>query len=101
LWSLALRVSALSHHPTLFTNDDRKDLDAFPTRLQLWLGGARVEPTVVFKEMLGYSLKEINRLIDRQENFLEQKFRQIHSGTFFLSTKWTRLSATCLGPPGS
>jgi hypothetical protein len=87
LWSLALRVSALSHHPTLFTNGDRRDLEAFPTRLLVWLRGARVEPTVVFKEMLGYSLKEINRLIDRQENLLEQKFRQIHSGTFFFIDK--------------
>jgi hypothetical protein len=83
VWSLALRVSALSHHPALFSDDDREELEAFPKRLQGWLRGARVEPTVVFKEMLGYSLKEINRLIDRQENFLEQKFRQIHSGTFF------------------
>jgi hypothetical protein len=87
VWSFALRVSALSHHPALFDDEDRRDLQAFPKRLQVWLGGARVEPTVVFKEMLGYSLKEINRLIDRQENFLEQKFRQIHSGTFFFIDK--------------
>jgi hypothetical protein len=46
-----------------------------------------VEPTVVFKEILGYSLKEINRLIHRVANFLEQKFRQIHSGTFFFIDK--------------
>jgi tRNA A-37 threonylcarbamoyl transferase component Bud32 len=87
VWSLALRVSALSHHPELFNDDDREELEAFPKRLLVWLRGARVEPTVVFKEMLGYSLKEINRLIDRQENFLEQKFRQIHSGTFFFIDK--------------
>jgi serine/threonine protein kinase len=87
VWSLALRVSALSHHPALFNDDDRAELEAFPKRLLVWLRGARVEPTVVFKEMLGYSLKEINRLIDRQENFLEQKFRQIHSGTFFFIDK--------------
>jgi serine/threonine protein kinase len=87
VWSLALRVSALSHHPGLFYDDDREELEAFPRRLLAWLRGARVEPTVVFKEMLGYSLKEINRLIDRQGNFLEQKFRQIHSGTFFFIDK--------------
>jgi hypothetical protein len=87
VWSLALRVSALSHHPGLFDDDDREELEAFPRRLQVWLHGARVEPTVVFKEMLGYSLKELNRLIDRQENFLEQKFRQVHSGTFFFIDK--------------
>jgi tRNA A-37 threonylcarbamoyl transferase component Bud32 len=87
VWSLALRFSALSHHPALLSDDDREELEAFPKRLQVWLRGARVEPTVVFKEMLGYSLKEINRLIDRQENFLEQKFRQIHSGTFFFIDK--------------
>ena len=65
MWSFALRVSALSHHSALFNNDDRDELEAFPKRLLVWLRGARVEPTVVFKEMLGYSLKEINRLIDR------------------------------------
>jgi serine/threonine protein kinase len=87
VWSFALRVSALSHHPALFNDDDREERATFPKRLQAWLRGARVEPTVVFKEMQGYSLTEINRLIDRQENFLEQKFRQIHSGTFFFIDK--------------
>jgi serine/threonine protein kinase len=87
VWSFALRLSALSHHPGLFNDDDGRELEAFPRRLQVWLRGGRVEPTVVFKEMLGYNLKEVNRMIDRQENFLEQKFRQIHSGTFFFIDK--------------
>jgi hypothetical protein len=87
LWSLALRISALSHHPALFNEDDAEEWESFPRRLASWLRGGKVEPTVVFKEILGYSLKEIHRLIDRRENFLEQKFRQIHSGMFFFIDK--------------
>jgi serine/threonine protein kinase len=87
LWSAALRTSALSHHPSLFNRDDDEESDALPKRLAAWLRGGKVEPTVVFKEMLGYSLKEIHHLIDRRENFLEQKFRQIHSGMFFFIDK--------------
>lgn len=80
LWALALRISALSHHAELFGPEDERELKALPGRLARWLQGAKVEPTVVFKEVLGNTLKQINRLIDETENFLEHKFRLIHSG---------------------
>jgi hypothetical protein len=87
LWALAFRISALSHHPSLFGPGDDDELDRLPRRLAGWLRGGKVEPTVVFKEVLGNSLKQINRLIDESENFLEHKFRLIHSGMFFFVDK--------------
>ena len=87
LWGLALRVSALSHHPSLFSKDDAEELARFPKPLARWLRGGEVEPTVVFKEVLGCSIREINRVIDETENFLEHKLRQIHSGMFFFIDK--------------
>jgi hypothetical protein len=87
LWALAFRVSALSHHPALFGAEDANDLKRLPRRLAGWLQGAKVEPTVVFKEVLSSTMKQINRLIDDSENFLEHKFRQIHSGMFFFIDK--------------
>jgi hypothetical protein len=86
LWALALRISALSHH-SLFSQEDEDDLKRLPRRLAGWLRGGKVEPTVVFKEVLGNTLKQINRLIDDNENFLEHKFRQIHSSMFFFVDK--------------
>ena len=55
--------------------------------MQTWLHGANIEPTVVFKELLAQSVREINRLIDDTENFLDYKLRQIHGGTFFFVDK--------------
>jgi serine/threonine protein kinase len=87
MWSLALGVSALSHHAELITADDEDELALFPRRIRQWLGGSHIEPTVVFKELLGQSVGEINRLIDEAENFLDHKLRQVHSGTFFFIDK--------------
>jgi hypothetical protein len=87
LWALALRVSALSHHPSLFGKQDDDELNRLPKRLAGWLQGGKVEPTVVFKEVLGNTLKQINRLIDEYENFLEHKFRLIHSSMYFFIDK--------------
>jgi serine/threonine protein kinase len=86
LWAMALRISALSHHPALFGPDD-DEVKRLPRRLAGWLAGGQVEPTVVFKEVLGCTLKQINRLIDDNENFLEHKFRLIHSGMYFFIDK--------------
>jgi serine/threonine protein kinase len=87
LWGLALRISTLSHHPTLFLND-ANELKGLGPRLAGWLlQGSKIEPTLVFKEVLGLSLGQINRLVDEHENFLEYKFRQIHSGVFLFIDK--------------
>ena len=87
LWNLALAVSALSHHTSLITAEDRDEVARFPRRLQTWLRGTNIEPTVVFKEVLSQSVREINRLIDDTENFLDFKLRQIHGGVFFFIDK--------------
>lgn len=87
LWSLAFRISALSHHSSLFGAEDADELRRLPKRLAGWLQGGKVEPTVVFKEVLGNTLKHINRMINESENFLEHKFRLIHNGMFFFVDK--------------
>ncbi|QDU99070.1 protein kinase domain-containing protein [Lignipirellula cremea] len=87
MWSLALAVSALSHHPAMLTDDDVDELALFPRRMKTWLRGSPIEPTVVFKELLSLSIREINRLIDDSENFLDQKLRGLHSGVYFFIDK--------------
>jgi serine/threonine protein kinase len=87
MWSLALGVSALSHHAGLIAPADADEAAIFPRRMRQWLAGSPIEPTVVFKELLGQSVGEINRLIDETENFLDHKLRQVHSGTFFFIDK--------------
>lgn len=87
LWSAALRISAISHHPGVIDEAESSELEAFPERVQRWLQGARVQPTVVFKELTSVRVSELNQLIDRSENFLDQKLRQIHGGTYFFIDK--------------
>jgi hypothetical protein len=55
--------------------------------MRRWLSGTKVQPTVVFKELTSLGVSELNRLIDRTENFLDQKIRQIHGGTCFFIDK--------------
>src|SRR5262245_18334694 len=73
LWSTALRISAISYHPAVVADRERNEMEAFPDRIRRWLGGAKVEPTVVFKELTTLRVSELNRLIDETENFLDQK----------------------------
>ena len=87
LWSFALLVSALSHHPSLVSEDDDDELSRFPKHVREWIRGSKVEPTIVFKEMLDHSVGDINRVMTRTGNFLEQKFRRLHSGTFIFIDK--------------
>lgn len=87
LWNAALRISVLSHHEGLIGSDEGFELEAFPARIRRWLGGAKVQPTVVFKELTSSPVSELNRLIDDTENFLDQKMRSIHSGTYLFVDK--------------
>lgn len=87
LWSAALRISAISHHPVVIDESETREAEAFPSRIRHWLGGARIQPTVVFKELTALRVSELNRLIDHTENFLDQKMRQIHGGTCFFIDK--------------
>jgi hypothetical protein len=87
LWSAALRVSAISHHPAVVAESEYAEVEAFPERIERWLVGTKVQPTVVFKELTTLRVSELNRLIDGTENFLDQKVRQIHGGTYFFIDK--------------
>jgi len=87
MWGFALRVSALSHHPTLIGPEDADDLARLPKRLRATLEGKQAEPTMVAKELLALSVGQINRTIDDAENFLEHKIRSLHSGMFVFIDK--------------
>ncbi len=87
LWNAALRISVISHHAGLIDDDEAFELEAFPQRMRRWLRGVKVEPTVVFKEMTGMPVSEFNRVIDETENFLDQKLRSLHSGTYLFIDK--------------
>ena len=87
LWNAALRISVLSHHAGLIKDDDAFELEAFPRRIRHWLGGVQIQPTVAFKEMTGVPVSELNRIVDDTENFLDQKMRSIHSGTYLFIDK--------------
>jgi len=86
-WGFALRVSAISHHPSLLGPEDAEDLEGWPKRLRAMLEGKQAEPTIVVKELLLSSVGQVNRLIDDAENFLEVKIRSLHSGMFFFVDK--------------
>jgi hypothetical protein len=87
LWSAALRISAISHHPAVIDASEAAELDEFPNRIQRWLRGTKIQPTLVFKELTTLGVGELNQLIDRSENFLDQKMRQIHGGMCFFIDK--------------
>ncbi len=87
LWIAAFRISAISHQPSVIDATEASELEVFPDRIRRWLGGARIQPTVVFKELTALRVSELNRLIDRTENFLDQKIRQIHGGICFFVDK--------------
>jgi tRNA A-37 threonylcarbamoyl transferase component Bud32 len=87
LWNAAFRVSAISHQPSVLEASDGEELAAFPDRVRRWLHGAKIQPTLVFKELTSLRVSEANRLIDDTENFLDQKMRQIHGGVYFFIDK--------------
>jgi serine/threonine protein kinase len=87
LWSAAFRISAISHHPAVIDESEAAEAEAFPNRIRRWLGGARIQPTIVFKELTALRVSELNQLIDRTENFLDQKMRQIHGAACFFIDK--------------
>src|SRR5262249_3115583 len=81
-------LSAVSHFPGL-TDQHRVvvDIKQLPERIMRWLSGSRIEPTVVFKEILSLSLRKINQVLDRFENDLDYLFRSIHSAVFIFIDK--------------
>ena len=87
LWGTALRIAILSHHGSLLQEDQLFELKPFPQRIQRWLRGSNVEPTVVFKELTAMRISDFNRLIDDTENFLDGQVRQIHNSTLVFVDK--------------
>ncbi|MEN1680150.1 MAG: hypothetical protein AAGJ46_11195 [Planctomycetota bacterium] len=87
LWSAAFRVAAISHRPAVIEELEAAEVEQFPPRIQRWLKGQKTQPTVVLQELTRLGVGELNRLIDRAENFLDQKVRQIHSGIYFFVDK--------------
>lgn len=86
-WSMALRVSAISNHPSCIDDEEEVELQVFPARFRRWLKGSRIEPTVVFKELTNLTVSQANALLDDTETFLDQKLRRIHSSTYFFIDK--------------
>jgi len=84
VWSFALRVSALSHHPNP-TDDDA--FAALSKPLRGMLRGQSAEPTIVVKELLTLSVGQINQALDATETLLERRVRALHSGMFFFIDK--------------
>lgn len=87
VWGLALRMSALSFHPDLIDQGDLDRLKSLPSSFDSWLLGGKVEPTVAFKELVGMTVRNLNRFLDESDNFFERRFRQIHSGMNFFVDK--------------
>ncbi len=87
LWGAALRISTLSHHGEIIAEDQQFELKVFPQRIQRWLRGAAVGPTVVFKELTNLPVSEVNRLIDATENFLDEQIRNVHAATLMFIDK--------------
>jgi hypothetical protein len=86
-WAAALRISAISHFPSVIEQDEEFETAQFPPRVRRWLRGHRIQPSLVFKELTSLSVSELNRLVDSTETFLDQKMRQIHSGLIIFIDK--------------
>lgn len=82
LWGFALRVSVLSQFPHLVGPLHRAKLAHVPDTVVEWLNGEKVDPTIVFKELLSSSVKEIHQAIDSTTNLLARKFKGLHQATY-------------------
>lgn len=87
LWSMALRIAIISHHPSVIDASEEEEFERFPRRVQRWMAGNSIQPTVVFKELTSLTVRELNQLMDGTENFLDQQLRQIHSATYVFIDK--------------
>ncbi|AUX44569.1 protein kinase [Sorangium cellulosum] len=85
LWSFSFRLSIVSYHSSLA--GDPEDLAPLPRGLRGFLEGRPVEPTMVVKELLSLTVRQINQVIDAMEGPLERRLRSLHSGTFIFVDK--------------
>ncbi len=87
LWSFAFRMSIVSHHPAAIGDGDPEDLAPLPRRLRGLLDGRPVEPTLVIKELLSLTVRQVNQIVDAMEGPLERRVRGLHSGVFVFVDK--------------
>lgn len=87
LWSMSLRIAIISHHPSVIDVGEEEEVLHFPSRIQRWLSGKAVQPTLVFKELTSLTVRELNQLMDSTENFLDQQLRQVHGATYLFMDK--------------
>jgi hypothetical protein len=87
LWSMALRIAIISYHPSVIDAAEEEEFLLFPNRIQRWLSGKSIQPTLVFKELTSLTIRELNQLMDSTENFLDQQLRQIHGATYLFIDK--------------
>ncbi|MCC6558117.1 MAG: protein kinase [Polyangiaceae bacterium] len=87
LWGFAFRMSIVSHHPALIRDCDPRDLAPLPRPLRALLEGRPVEPTMVLKELLSLTVRQVNQVIDAMEGTLERRIRSLHSGVFVFIDK--------------
>ncbi|MGK3989490.1 protein kinase [Sorangium sp. So ce136] len=85
LWSFSFRLSIVSYHPALL--GDPEDLAPLPRGLRGFLEGRPVEPTMVVKELLSLTVRQLNQVIDAMEGPLERRLRSLHSGTYLFVDK--------------
>ncbi|MBL8816632.1 MAG: protein kinase [Planctomyces sp.] len=86
-WMMALRVSAVSHHPDIISTDEQEEIRSFPPRIRRWLNGEKVAPSVAFKELISLPFSQANGLMDDSETLLDQKLRSIHNSVCFFVDK--------------
>ncbi|WP_433932762.1 protein kinase [Sorangium cellulosum] len=87
LWSFSFRLSIVSCQSALAGAGDPEDLDPLPRSLRGLLTGRPVEPTVVVKELLSLTVRQINQVIDAMEGPLERRLRSLHSGVYLFIDK--------------
>jgi serine/threonine protein kinase/class 3 adenylate cyclase len=87
MWSFSFRLAIVSYHPALARAGDPEELAPLPRRLRGLLEGRPVEPTVVVKELLSLTVRQINQVIDAMESPLERRLRSLHSGVFVFVDK--------------
>ncbi|WP_437297237.1 protein kinase domain-containing protein [Sorangium sp. So ce426] len=87
LWSFSFRMSIVSYQSAAAGAGDPADLAPLPRSLRGLLEGRPVEPTMVLKELLSLTVRQINQVVDAMERPLERRLRSLHSGVFIFIDK--------------
>ncbi|WP_437507932.1 protein kinase domain-containing protein [Sorangium sp. So ce1099] len=87
LWSFSFRLSIVSYQSALAGAGVPEDLAPLSRSLRGLLQGRPVEPTMVVKELLSLTVRQINQVIDAMEGPLERRLRSLHSGIYIFVDK--------------